>query len=217
MQLTLTFATLAALFATMTVLAVVPGVSALAVSARSAAYGFGQGAATTLGVVAGDIVFILLALFGLVLLAEVMGPLFVFIRVLGGIWLIGFGILLWRSGGKPAAAPAAGSTLRSGFLTGLFITLGDQKAILFYLGFFPAFLDLAAMTYADAFAVVVIAGAAVGGVKLGYAAVAARAGASAGLMSGSSPLAGTIARLAAGVLVAVGVFLILGSVIVRPT
>jgi len=60
----------------------------------------------------------------------------------------------------------------SSFMTGLPITPGEQKAILFYLGFFPAFMDLKALTVPDALIVIAIAAVAVGGVKLGYAWVA---------------------------------------------
>jgi threonine/homoserine/homoserine lactone efflux protein len=55
------------------------------------------------------------------------------------------------------------------------ITLGDQKAIVFYLGFFPAFIDLAKISTVNAMAIVLMAIASVGGVKLGYAIVADRA------------------------------------------
>lgn len=65
-----------ALFGAMAVLAAVPSVSVLAVAARSVSDGFAHGAATAMGVVVGDVLFILLALFGLALLAEAMGDLF---------------------------------------------------------------------------------------------------------------------------------------------
>ena len=38
-------------------------------------------------------------------------------------------------------------------MAGLLVTLADQKAILFYLGFLPAFMDLDAITPADTIAV----------------------------------------------------------------
>lgn len=58
---------------------------------------------------------------------------------------------------------------------GLSITLGDQKAILFYFGFFPAFLDLSALTVPDWVVIMAIAAIAVGSVKLAYAYLADRA------------------------------------------
>jgi threonine/homoserine/homoserine lactone efflux protein len=60
-----TFANAAALFAAMTLLVLVPSVSVLAVSARAASSGFRHGVYVTLGIIAGDTVFIVLAIFGL--------------------------------------------------------------------------------------------------------------------------------------------------------
>ena len=93
-------------------------------------------------------------------------------------------------------------SLLSSFLTGLFITLADQKAILFYLGFFPAFLDLSAISYFDTGIIIIIAVIAVGGVKLGYAYLARR------VCLLISSKANQAIRIAAGsVMIAVGVYL----------
>ena len=90
-------------------------------------------------------------------------------------------------------------------MTGLLITLGDQKAILFYLGFFPAFLDLSEMTPADTLIIIIIATLGVGGAKLVYAFLADRARV---LFDGSGAARG-LNLLAAGIMVAVGVVLLL--------
>lgn len=171
----MTLSSIAALFGAMVVLAFIPGVSVFTVSAKSAASGFIHGVFTTIGIVVGDIFFVLLAIFGLSVLAETMGNLFVLVKYLGGAYLIWLGIELWRSKSKAVEAERIiESSLLSSFLTGLFITLGDQKAILFYLGFFPAFLDLSTISYFDTSIIIVIAIVAVGGVKLGYAYMADR-------------------------------------------
>lgn len=167
-----------ALFGAMAMLAAVPSVSVLAVSARSASSGFIHGAFTAMGIVVGDILFILLAMFGLALLVDALGSMFFLVKYLGGAYLIWLGIALWRSGARATEiGDATGASLQSSFMTGLLITLGDQKAVLFYLGFLPVFIDLAAMTYLDIGVVVGITILAVGGVKLGYAYAADSAGA----------------------------------------
>jgi len=204
MQSTMTISSSVTLFGVMAVLAFIPGVSVLAVSARSAAYGSVHGVFTALGIVVGDIIFILLAIFGLSMLAQAMGSLFVLIKYLGGVYLIWLGIALWRS--KSESGTVAGqmeSSLLSSFLTGLFITLGDQKAILFYLGFFPAFLDLSEVSFIDAGIIIFIAALAVGGAKLVYVFIADRAGS-----FFSSTVNQIINRVAGGVVIAVGVFVI---------
>jgi threonine/homoserine/homoserine lactone efflux protein len=91
-------------------------------------------------------------------------------------------------------------------MTGLLITLGDQKAILFYLGFLPAFMDLSLMTWLDTVMVILVAALAVGSVKLGYAYVASQAGARVGTRMG------TVLNVGAGcVMIAVGVFVLISA------
>lgn len=206
MELSLGAGSILALAVSMALLAALPSTSVVAVTAQSAAYGFRHGAAVSAGVVAGDLIYILLALFGLALLVDAMGGMVDAIRYLGGLYLIWLGLRLWRSvpaadgfGEQSGHAPS----LRSGFATGLLITLGDQKAVLFYLGFLPAFMDLGFLGALDAAVIALVAVLAVGSVKLMYAAAAARA----------RTLFGTRAsrllnRVAAGVMVAAGVFLL---------
>lgn len=189
----------------MTLLALVPSVSVLAVTARSASSGFRHGVYVILGIITGDTIFIVLAIFGLHLLAEAMGGSFVFIKYLGGAYLIWLGIRMWRlRAGATTTQTQADTSATSSFMTGLLITLGDQKAILFYLGFLPAFMDLSVMTWPDALIVIIIAVLAVGGVKLGYAHAASRAGARIGARMAR------VMNIGAGcVMVAVGVFVLI--------
>ncbi|AFZ35301.1 Lysine exporter protein (LYSE/YGGA) [Stanieria cyanosphaera PCC 7437] len=204
MQSSMTFSSIVALFGAMIVLASIPSVSVLAVSTRSATSGFIHGVFTTIGIVLGDIFFIIIAIWGLSFLAETMGSLFVFIKYLGGIYLIFLGIRLCRSKVKDfQTQEVVKSSLMSSFLTGLLITLGDQKATLFYLGFFPAFLDLSQVSYFDTGIIIGITIVAVGGVKLGYAFMADRA-----RLLISSKTRKIMNLVAGSVMIAVGLFLI---------
>lgn len=196
-----------ALTAVMAVLAAIPSLSVLTVTARAAAYGFSHGAAAAAGIVLGDILFILIAIAGLSALAAVLGGAFVWIKVLGGAYLIGQGLLLLRSAWRhvPADAPTASAqdvSLSSSFMAGLLLTLADQKAILFYLGFLPAFLDLNVLSILDITLVLSITVLTVGGVKLFYAAMAGRL----------KRLRGARANRASG-LVAGAVFVVIGLAI----
>jgi len=51
----------------------------------------------------------------------------------------------------------------------LFITLGDPKAIIFYISFLPAFVDMSTISIFDTGIIMVTATLVVGGVKLTYA------------------------------------------------
>lgn len=174
----MTFADMAALFGAMLVLAAAPSVSVMLVAGKSVASGFSHGASAAMGVVAGDLVFILVAVFGLVFLMEVMGDTVFLLKYVAAGYLVWLGVRFWRSRGQRGTGVRPEHTsLKGSFMAGLFLTLADQKAVLFYLAFLPAFVDLAAISWADLGVLVVITIVAVGGVKLAYAYAAGRAGA----------------------------------------
>jgi threonine/homoserine/homoserine lactone efflux protein len=199
-----------ALFVAMTILAALPSASVLVVTAHSVAYGFGHGASAAAGVVAGDLIYILVAIFGLHLLVEATHDATLAIGCLGGLYLAWLAWRLWRSAPPAVEAPDAGGAVATSrpesFVSGLLITLGDQKAILFYLGFLPAFLDLADLRHTDVAIVALVAMVAVGGVKLLYAALAGRARAILGSKVGRG-----LNRLAALILAALAAFLLGGT------
>lgn len=170
MQITMTLSSMIALFGAMLVLTAMPSSSVLLVISRSAASGFIHGVLAALGIVAGDIIFILIAILGLSLLAETMGDLFVLVKYLGGAYLVWMGISLLRAKqGELKAGKNGSAAMSSSFFSGLFFTLADQKAILFYLGFFPAFINLSSLTLADTAVILSITLFAVGSVKVAYA------------------------------------------------
>ena len=188
--------------------AFIPSASSLAVSARSATYGFAHGVFATLGIVLGDIVFIMLAIYGLSVLALWMGSHFVLIKYLGGLYLIWLGVMLWRSPSRTEGVDGSSeSSLLSSFLTGLFITLGDQKAILFYFGFFPAFIDLSAISFFDTGIIILIATVAICVPKLSYAFTAVRAS----MLLKSSKAIKALNIVAGSIMVGVGILLIVFS------
>jgi threonine/homoserine/homoserine lactone efflux protein len=190
----------------MIVLAIIPSVSVLAVSARAAAFGFTHGFFTALGIVAADAIFILLAVYGLSLIAELMGEQFTLIKYIGGFYMIWLGVSLWCADAKARKSDSIDeSTWSSSFLAGFLITFADQKAILFYLGFFPAFIDLSRMTPIDTIIIIIIAIVGVGGSKLVYAYLADRASL---IFKNTAAIRG-INIFAACVMIAVGVALLM--------
>jgi len=77
------------LFAIMAALALVPSASVALVVTRSATLNVTNGVAVSLGIVLGDLVFIFLVIFGLSVVAETMGWLFLSIKYIGAGYLIG--------------------------------------------------------------------------------------------------------------------------------
>jgi threonine/homoserine/homoserine lactone efflux protein len=206
LESTLNLTTIGALLGTLIVLAIVPSVSVLAVSARAAAFGFSHGLFAALGIVAADILFIVIAVYGLALIAELMGDQFRLVQYIGAAYLAWLGVSMWRADARARSADSLGqSSWLSSFLSGFLITLGDQKAILFYLGFFPAFIDLSTITPADTLIIILIAIVGVGGAKLVYAYLADRA---AVVFRDSRALRG-LNRFAACIMIAVALALLL--------
>lgn len=172
----MTTTSLIALFGAMMLLAAIPGPAVFAVIARSFSSGFLKGVYLIMGVTMGDYVFILLALFGLTALSEMMGATFVVIKYLSAAYLIYLGINLLRS--KPEGVDIETSkndSFLSNFTAGLLITLGNPKAILFYVGFFPAFVDVGNVVAMDILLIFAVATLAFGSVNLIYAYMAVRA------------------------------------------
>jgi len=182
------------LFCAMLILAVVPGPAVFAIIARSFSSGKLQAFYMTVGIVLGDYIFIFLALFGLSTLAEVMGTAFIIIKYLSAGYLIWLGINLLRTtSGSIDIETAKNSPLVSNFLTGLFITLGNPKAILFYVGFFPAFVNVSEVTLYDTSLVMLTATLAFGSVNMCYSLLADKA-----KKTFKSPNAATIINKTAG-------------------
>jgi len=207
MVMTISLSSLIALFVVMCVLAAIPGVSVMAIVSRSVASGFVQGAATAAGVVLGDLIFILVAVFGLNLLLDGLGERTAWLRYVAAVYLLWFGFQLWRSAGRHTAHGAGRpESVGSGFLAGLLITLGDQKALLFYLAFLPAFVDLATLVWMDVALIMTMALVCVGAVKLAFAYGAARTGRWLGLSGGMNRLAAVVMVLVAVILLVQGLF-----------
>lgn len=172
----MTSTSLLTLFGAMLLLAIIPGPAVFAVIARSFSSGFLRGLYMTLGIIAGDYIFIVLALFGLSALAEAMGATFFVIKYLSAAYLIWLGFKLLRSTARSVDIEASNdSSLVSNFVAGLLITLGNPKAILFYVGFFPAFINVGEVASIDVVLIMVAATLAFGSVNLCYALLAVRA------------------------------------------
>lgn len=172
----MTIAASLSLFIAMVILAVIPGPGIFAVVARSISSGLAQGMVTVAGIVFGDYVFILLSLYGLSALAQSMGDLFLAIKYAGAAYLCWLGWQMIKAKPINAELPelTAVSTLGN-FITGLLTTLSNPKAILFYVSFFPAFIDMQSVSLLDAGIIMLVASIAVGGVMAAYAYAANKA------------------------------------------
>jgi len=172
----MTVLTMLTMAGAMLLLAITPGPGVFATVSRALASGFKQSSFVVMGIVTGDLIFLLFAIFGLSTLASVMGNFFTIIKYIGGLYLLWLGFRIWLS--KPIGieiTAVAETSQLSNFLSGLAITLGNPKVILFYLGFLPTFIDLQTLTGKDILIIALIVSIVLGSTMLGYGYMAARA------------------------------------------
>ncbi len=145
--------TLLAFAAAFFVACITPGPCMLAITARSVSSGFGPAMLMALGVAFGDMVYLLLAAFGLSHLAASLGGVFLVVKWAGAAYLVWLGARAWLGlGGMITLRPEAEPCRRSvagGMLGGFFICMGNPKVILFYCSFLPAFVDMSTLSNGD--------------------------------------------------------------------
>lgn len=166
---------LLALSAALLVLAATPGPGVFAALARALASGMGPALAVIAGIILGDLAYLLLAIYGLTALATGLGDMFIVVRIAGGLYLIWLGYRLWTAPPRPLDAVEPNRRRGRDTLSGLVITLGNPKVILFYAGFLPTFIDPAALSTLDTTLVAGTVVLVIGGTLITYCALAARA------------------------------------------
>ena len=131
--------TLLAFAAAFFVFAASPGPDNMTIIARTITHGAPSGIAYGAGTVAGILLFLTLAAFGLSLIAQEMGFVMTLLRYVGAAYLIWMGVNLWTA---PPVVPELQPTgerrgLLSIFATGLVLNLGNPKMPLFYVALLP--------------------------------------------------------------------------------
>jgi threonine/homoserine/homoserine lactone efflux protein len=124
--------------------AITPGPGVFALIATGMNAGFRRCLSLTVGMTLSDVLYLLLATFGLATLAEHWGEVFGVIRVLGALYLFYLGWKLWTSPTQDDEMPATGSSggTLAGMVQGFLISASNPKVILFYIAFLPTFVDL---------------------------------------------------------------------------
>jgi threonine/homoserine/homoserine lactone efflux protein len=121
------------------VFAASPGPDNMTIVARTITHGAASGLAYGAGTVAGILIFLTLAAFGLSILASEMGVVMTVLRYAGAAYLIWMGIKLWTA--EPVVPDLqtlkARGSLLSIFATGMALNLGNPKMPLFYVALLP--------------------------------------------------------------------------------
>lgn len=128
-----------------------PGPGTFALLTSTGKGGFRAGAAATAGLIAGDQVLLWLAVAGVAALLAAHPAVFGTVQYAGGAYLAWIGLRLLLARGDGVVSPVRiqpGHYARQAFL----ITLLNPKAIVFYMAFFPLFIDPATHRGAVTFA-----------------------------------------------------------------
>ncbi|MBN1782283.1 LysE family translocator [bacterium] len=131
-----------AFFLGMLVLAATPGPGVFASVSRAVSEGFRSALIFIGGLVTGDILFFCLALLGLSAISLLMGRLFFIIRITGGAYLVFLGIQMIRRRGEEFRNGVKSSGRHKSYISGLLVTLGNPKPILFYASVVPTIIDI---------------------------------------------------------------------------
>ena len=117
----------------------IPGVGNLAIITSTGKGGITGGLAATLGVIVADQILMWLAVAGVAALLTANPALFGLVQYAGAIYLAWIGIRMMLA--KPGDAPVLDMKPHHFFRQAMLITLLNPKAIVFYMAFFPLFVD----------------------------------------------------------------------------
>lgn len=133
-----------------------PGPVWVALIARSLSGGFHSAWPLALGVLFGDLIWPLVAIFGLSYLVSIHADFMSVFKIIGVIMFTLMGLQLVR---KPVAALSASENKLTrpgkwvGFVAGLLVIFSNPKAVLFYMGVLPSFFDFRIITGWDIVAI----------------------------------------------------------------
>ncbi|MEL6888429.1 MAG: LysE family translocator [Pseudomonadota bacterium] len=133
------------------VLFLTPGPVWVGLIARSLSGGFHAAWPLAIGVVIGDVLWSLLAIFGITWILSLYGGILAVLKWVAAAVFVVMGIAVIRSADKTIGADSSLTRpgMWAGFVAGLAVILGNPKAILFYMGMLPGFFDLTRLTAWD--------------------------------------------------------------------
>lgn len=153
----------------------VPGPGVAAIVARALGGGFWSAMPMIVGILIGDLIYLVFALFGLAAIATYFGPIFVVVRWAGALYLLYIAWQFWTAKpGSEQLGPRKKEPWLRTFLAGFALTMGNPKTIVFYLALLPTVVPLdrpiTALGFIELTTIVVVVLLAIG---CGYAGLAA--------------------------------------------
>ncbi|MCP3943052.1 MAG: LysE family translocator [Desulfobacteraceae bacterium] len=182
-------------------LALSPGPGVFAIVARAISHGYKSALIMIVGLILGDIIYLLFAAFGLSVTARAMGSFFILVKICGGAYLIYLGVKTWLSKADSSPDSSKNSMGLGTFSSGFVISLSNPKVIFFYCGFLPTFFDLQSLTIPDLLIIIAVLIGVISSVAGTYAYLASRSS----LLFKKKKNARRLNRVAGGTMVAAGV------------
>ncbi|KZN12968.1 LysE family translocator [Marinomonas sp. TW1] len=192
------------------IFSITPGPGVFAIIARSMTQGAKASVSLSAGMAISDILYLIMACYGLAVIAQTMEGVFLAIRYLGAAYLMYLGWKMWTApvadntvsdlGGKPKKEVAS-------FVQGFMISASNPKVILFYIAFLPTFMDLTVLTTWDIAWASMLAFVAL---MMGLTLIAVSASQARRMMKSPSAMI-ALNRVAGGVMIGAGGFLALRS------
>ncbi|ANL45110.1 LysE family amino acid efflux protein [Rhizobium phaseoli] len=123
--------------------AAIPGPGITAIVARALGSNFRETFFMGLGLVLGDMTYLTAVILGLAFVAQTFTEVFIAIKIAGALYLAYIAWKLWTAGLLPQdiAAKKSGNIGLS-FPSGLLVTLGNPKTMLFYVALAPTLIDI---------------------------------------------------------------------------
>jgi threonine/homoserine/homoserine lactone efflux protein len=161
--------------AALAVAVAVPGPGVVAMVARGLGSGFRAALPFTIGIALGDLVYLTAAVLGLAFIAQSFGMAFMVLKYAGAAYLMFLAYKFWTSGtGFDRVEARQAESPFVSFLSGLMVTLGNPKVMVFYLALLPAIIDLSSVTVQDYAVLMVITSIILLAILLPYLALATR-------------------------------------------
>lgn len=134
------------------IFAITPGPGVFALLARSLSSGAKPCISMALGMAISDIIYLILACFGLAVIAEQWSGVFMVLRIVGALYLLYLGWKMWNASTETSLQKDIDDvpfTMVKGLLQGFLISASNPKVIFFYIAFLPTILDLNSLTVFD--------------------------------------------------------------------
>ncbi|OWV68910.1 LysE family translocator [Rhizobium sp. J15] len=130
--------------------AAIPGPGITAIVARALGSNFRETFFMGLGLVLGDMIYLTAVILGLAFVAQTFTEVFIAIKIAGALYLGYIAWKLWTAGLLPHdIAAGKSSNIGMSFLSGLLVTLGNPKTMLFYVALAPTLIDIGNIGLAD--------------------------------------------------------------------